>query len=179
MSPEPTPTTREAVLLQPELCGELHPEQRSFDMELAPKRFGRRYSSGINSLHASKVLALLPTRILAESLCAASIHMPRSTFLWPAATSKWLSRQLPFYRGHDLRTLRVQVVAQNPFPGFWILRHKLLAPLLVLGVRMVLLECVSEAVYHFNVLLVGLCLRPASDLPVRSTHLRITPPPSF
>ena len=57
-------------------------------MALAPKRFGHRRSSGTNSLHASKVFALLPTRTLAESLCAASIHMPPSTFLWPGSHLK-------------------------------------------------------------------------------------------
>ena len=89
-------------------------------MELAPKRFGHRYSSGINSLHASKVFALLPTRTLAECLCAASIHVPRSTFLWPGSHLKMCFKATTFLPGTKTPPAhsRVQVVAQDPFPGF-------------------------------------------------------------
>lgn len=75
-------------------------------MELAPKRFSHRHSSGINSLHASKVFALLPTRTLAESLCAASIHMPLSTFLWPGSHFKiaFKATTFPGDQEHHLRT---------------------------------------------------------------------------
>jgi len=140
-------------------------------MELAPKRFGHRRSSGTNSLHASKVFALLPTRTLVESLCAASLHMPPSTFLWSGSHLKIAFKATTFPGDQKPPAhSRVQVIAQDPFPGFWVLHHKLLTSLLVLGIRMVLLESVPEAFHHLKVFLIRLRFRLAPDLSVRSAY---------
>ncbi len=68
-------------------------------MELVPMLTGHSFSSGINDRHASGVIALLPTRTLVESLCAASVHVPPSTFLWAGSHLKIAFKATTSYPG--------------------------------------------------------------------------------
>ena len=110
-----------------------------------PLRPGRRRGARI-----SMVFALLPTRTPAKRLRAASTHLPRFTFSSPATTSKALSRQPPF-SGEPYARLSVQAEAQDPFPGIWVLNHRPLAQLLVLGVRDMILESIAIPFDQFSV----------------------------
>jgi len=106
MSPEPTPTTREALLLRPELCGESHPGRGASTWSLPQSdsavviarvstAFTLRKSSRYFLLEHSRKVFVRPqfTR-----------HYPLSS--GPAATSKLLSKRPPFPgdQKHHLRT---------------------------------------------------------------------------
>jgi hypothetical protein len=125
MSPEPTSTTREALLPRPELCGESQPSRGASTWSLpqsalaiviarVPIAFTPRKSSRYFLLEHSRKVFVRP-----QLTC----HNPLSS--GPAATSKLLSKGPPFPGDQKKPSARsrVQMVVQDPFPGFWVLHH--------------------------------------------------------
>ena len=147
-----TPTCRRGSFLKTTgaLLG-IAPHQRDYDMELAsrclPLRCGPVAGAELASRWSSLYYLLVHPR---NAFVRPRTHLPRFTFSSPATTSKALSRQPPF-SGEPYARLSVQAEAQDPFPGIWVLNHRPLAQLLVLGVRYMILESIAIPFDQFSV----------------------------
>lgn len=92
ISPEPTPTTREALLLRPELCGESHPDRGATTRGL-PQGRAIVVVARVPTTHAPRKSFAYFLLVHSRNVFARphfTCHVPLSSD--PAATSKLLSR---------------------------------------------------------------------------------------